>query len=113
MKLALIALAVAALPAAAMAQTYVHGYTTKNGTYVAPHYRSAPDGNPYNNWSTVGNVNPYTGQVGTKNPYSSYNNPYSVPSYTPPTYTAPAMPCLYCSSTPAQSNSGDGSSSPY
>jgi hypothetical protein len=111
MKLALIALAVAALPGAAMAQTYVHGYTTKNGTYVAPHYRSAPDGNPYNNWSTVGNVNPYTGQVGTKNPYSSYSNPYATPSYTPPSYTS--TPCLYCSTTQSQTDSSDDSSSPY
>lgn len=46
--------------------TYVHGYTRSNGTYVAPHYRSAPDGNFYNNWSTKGNVNPYTGEEGTK-----------------------------------------------
>jgi len=57
----------------ASAQVYVHGYTTKSGTYVAPHYRSAPDSNPYNNWSTKGNVNPYTGAEGTKNPYSSYS----------------------------------------
>ena len=30
---------------------YVRGYTRDNGTYVQPHYRSAPDGNPYNNYS--------------------------------------------------------------
>ncbi len=51
---------------AAAGAVHVRGYTTKNGTYVAPHYRSAPDGNFYNNWSTKGNVNPYTGQEGTK-----------------------------------------------
>jgi len=33
---------------------------------VQPHYRSAPDGNFYNNWSTKGNVNPYTGVPGTR-----------------------------------------------
>ena len=76
-----------ALPATVSAQVYVHGYTKKDGTYVAPHYRSSPDSNPYNNYSTRGNVNPYTGQVGTKSPYSSsnsygsssygYSNPYS------------------------------------
>lgn len=48
----------------------VRGYIKSNGTYVAPHYRSAPDGNVYNNWSTVGNTNPYTGEVGKKNPLS-------------------------------------------
>ena len=51
---------------------YVRGYTRKDGTYVQPHHRSAPDSNPYNNWSTKGNVNPYTGQMGTHNPDSSY-----------------------------------------
>lgn len=44
----------------------VRGYTRKDGTYVAPHMRSAPDGNFSNNWSTLGNVNPYTGTPGTK-----------------------------------------------
>lgn len=54
---------------------FVNGYTKKDGTYVAPHRRSSPDGNFSNNWSTQGNTNPYTGQRGTK----SYN--YSQPSY--------------------------------
>jgi hypothetical protein len=44
---------------------HVSGYTRSNGTYVAPHYRSAPDRNFGNNWSTLGNVNPYTGKPGT------------------------------------------------
>jgi hypothetical protein len=48
---------------------HVHGYTRKNGTYVAPHVRTAPDSTKYNNWSTRGNINPYTGKAGTKNPY--------------------------------------------
>jgi hypothetical protein len=38
----------------------VRGYYRSNGTYVSPHMRSNPDGNFYNNWSTVGNINPYT-----------------------------------------------------
>jgi len=49
-------------------QVYVSGCHKKNGTFVQPHYRSNPDGNSYNNWSTKGNMNPYTGKVGTKNP---------------------------------------------
>jgi len=84
MRLWVLAVAAIALPATVSAQVYVQGYTTKNGTYVAPHYRSSPDSSPYNNYSTKGNVNPYTGQAGTKNPYSSsstysnsYSNPYS------------------------------------
>ena len=51
---------------AAFSQVHVNGYTRKDGTYVSPHYRSAPDGNFYNNWSTKGNINPYTGELGTK-----------------------------------------------
>lgn len=50
----------------AMADVYVRGYYRSNGAYVAPHYRSDPDGNAWNNWSTYGNVNPYTGKRGTR-----------------------------------------------
>lgn len=50
----------------AQAPVFVHGYVRQNGTYVQPHYRSAPDGIRENNWSTWGNVNPYTGKVGTR-----------------------------------------------
>lgn len=52
---------------------YVHGYVKSNGTYVAPHMRSSPDNNTYNNWSHTGNVNPYTGQTGT-NPNNNFLN---------------------------------------
>lgn len=45
---------------------YVSGHTRKDGTYVAPHYRSAPNSTKADNWSTKGNVNPYTGKAGTK-----------------------------------------------
>lgn len=78
--------------AAYAGDVYVHGYTRSDGTYVQPYYRTAPDSNPYNNYSTQGNVNPYTGQPGTKSPYSSesgsgsqspygsqYGNPYGNP----------------------------------
>ncbi len=46
----------------------VRGYTTKNGTYVAPHQQTNPNGTKRDNWSTKGNVNPNTGKPGTKNP---------------------------------------------
>jgi hypothetical protein len=45
----------------------VKGYTRADGTYVAPHMRSAPDGVTSNNWTTKGNVNPYTGKEGALN----------------------------------------------
>lgn len=50
----------------AAAQVHVHGYTRSNGTYVAPHVRSSPNGSAADNWSAKGNVNPYTGDEGTK-----------------------------------------------
>lgn len=53
--------------------TYVNGYYRKNGTYVQPHYRSAPNSTKLDNYSTYGNTNPYTGKQGTINPYGSQN----------------------------------------
>jgi hypothetical protein len=35
--------------AVAQAQVWVDPHTRKDGTYVGGHYRSNPDGNPYNN----------------------------------------------------------------
>lgn len=64
------------------ADTRVNGYIKKDGTYVAPHVRSAPDSSSNNNWSTQGNSNPYTGQAGTK-PYNPYE-PYKAPSFGTP-----------------------------
>jgi hypothetical protein len=46
----------------------VRSYTKKDGTYVPGHRQTNPDGTKINNWSTKGNVNPYTGKPGTKNP---------------------------------------------
>jgi hypothetical protein len=44
------------------------GYTKKNGTYVAPSHKTSPDKSKANNYSTKGNVNPYTGKKGTVDP---------------------------------------------
>ena len=44
----------------------VSGYTRSNGTYVAPHYQTNPNGTRNDNYSTRGNVNPHTGELGTK-----------------------------------------------
>lgn len=57
-----------AVPAVA-GDVHVRPYIKRDGTYVQPHFRSAPDGTRWNNWSTKGNVNPYTGQPGTKSPF--------------------------------------------
>jgi len=63
------------------AQVRVSGHYRSNGSYVQPHYRSSPDGNFYNNWSTFPNINPYTGSFGTRIT-PSYDRGYS-PSYVP------------------------------
>lgn len=62
-----------------IADTYVRGYYKSNGTYVQPHYRSSPNSTKSDNFSTRGNVNPYTGRMGTKsddggNNYNYFNN---------------------------------------
>ena len=46
----------------------VRGYTTKNGVYVAPHRATNPNATKMDNWSTKGNVNPFTGKPGTVDP---------------------------------------------
>jgi hypothetical protein len=45
---------------------YIHGYTQKNGTYVPGHYATNPNGIRNDNYSTRGNVNPWTGKFGSK-----------------------------------------------
>lgn len=65
-------------PCAAYADEYVHGYTRSNGTYVEPYYKSSPNNSTFDNFSTKGNINPYTGQEGTKNPYGSTNSTYGL-----------------------------------
>lgn len=60
----------------------VKGYYRKDGTYVRPHYRSNPDGNPYNNWSFPGNTNPYTGITAPGDPDTYLKNYYKGSSST-------------------------------
>lgn len=57
-------------------RVYVKGYFKKDGTYVSPHYRTAPDGNPYNNYSYPGNYNPNTGNITPGNPETYLENYY-------------------------------------
>lgn len=46
----------------------VSGYTRNDGTYVAPSHATNPNQTKLDNWSTKGNVNPYTGKEGTRKP---------------------------------------------
>jgi hypothetical protein len=66
MRAILILAVLLSFPALASRPARVKGHVTKTGRYVAPHVRTAPDSSKQNNWSTKGNVNPYTGKRGTK-----------------------------------------------
>ena len=57
-------------------RVYIRGYYRSDGTYVRPHYRTVPDSNPLNNYSTPGNYNPNTGRVTTGN-LNTYLNRYN------------------------------------
>lgn len=63
----------------------VKSYVKSNGTVVQGHMRSAPDKTGGNNFSTKGNVNPYTGEAGTVVPDVSYSsNPTNKTSFLSP-----------------------------
>ena len=44
--------------------TTVSGYTRSNGTYVQSHVRTMPNNTNWDNFSTKGNCNPFTGSTG-------------------------------------------------
>ncbi len=69
----------------------VRGYTRKDGTYVAPHVRTAPNSTKSDNYSTKDNINPYTGKAGTK-PGDAATERSSKTSTAVPSTTPPAKP---------------------
>jgi murein L,D-transpeptidase YcbB/YkuD len=81
----------------------VKGYYKKDGAYVQPHYRTAPNSTNIDNFSTKPNVNPYTGKKGYIEPDNNYlpsTNNYNytsqkteIPSlnYSNPTTTSPSI----------------------
>lgn len=81
MKRTLLALALLSLLVASAHAEYVNGYTRSNGTYVQGYNRTSADSSLYNNYSTRGNTNPYTGQAGTVNPNSYSNSGYGNSGY--------------------------------
>lgn len=91
-----IAFLFAAATSFAQTSTYVSGYTNSSGTYVQGYYKTTPNYTRNDNYSTVGNTNPYIGTSGTK-PRDSY---YVAPT---PTYSTPAY-----SSTPVYTGSRGG-----
>lgn len=77
------------------ADTYTQGYVRRDGSYVQGHYSTSPNNTRVDNYSTQGNVNPYTGRAGTVNPYgaSTYqSNPYGVQPLSPTPRTMPIDP---------------------
>jgi hypothetical protein len=48
----------------------VNGYIKKDGVHVAPFMQTNPNATKLDNFSTRGNVNPYTGKAGTAIPYA-------------------------------------------
>lgn len=84
----------------ATAQVAVRGYFKRDGTYVAPSVRSAPNSTTLDNYSTKPNYNPYTGKTGTVDPYAApVYRPYTPSPST--VYRAPApyqpykAPCYF------------------
>lgn len=50
--------------------TRVRGYyKPSTGRYVAPHYKTTPNRSKFDNFSTKGNYNPYSGKKGTVDPF--------------------------------------------
>lgn len=69
MKVLIAVLVACCASSAAFADNYVNGYYRNNGTYVEPHYKSDSNGTKFDNYSSQGNTNPYTGKSGTVDPY--------------------------------------------
>jgi hypothetical protein len=70
-KIALCLLTFAAV-SSAFADDYVSGYVRRDGTYVQPHFRSEANNFRFDNYSSRGNSNPYTGERGyERNEYSA------------------------------------------
>lgn len=84
-----IAFLFAATNSFAQTSTYVSGYTNSKGNYVQGYYRTAPNSARNDNYSTVGNTNPYTGTSWTQ-PRDGYRTTITNSEYyrSPATFTA-------------------------
>lgn len=77
---------------------YVAPHIRSDGSYVQGHKKTDSDDSFWNNWSSSGNTNPYTGSTGTKQP-----------PYTFRTYTTPKLPSLSLPKLPKLSSYGGSS----
>jgi len=68
--IAVFALVAMTVTGATAQSVQVRGHTTRNGTYVPPHVRTAPNSTRTDNWSSTPNTNPYNGKAGTVDPYA-------------------------------------------
>lgn len=97
------------IPVSSVLAVHVNGYYRSNGTYVNSYERTAPDGNPYNNYSYPGNYNPNTGSITGGNPDTYLNNYYNNSSlgssYTYPVSTY--VPTPSCPSMSTYDSSSD------
>lgn len=75
--------ALALIATTAQADQYVRPHVRSDGTVVNGYLRSSPNNNPYDNYSTRGNTNPYTQERG-----------YTDPTPNLPTYTPSAPPSI-------------------
>jgi hypothetical protein len=75
-----IILLMALVAANASADTYVDGYTRRDGIYVPGHYKTDQNSTKIDNYSTKGNVNPYTAEKGYVDPYKQQQ--YEAPKST-------------------------------
>ena len=90
----------------AQTSTWVNGYITSSGQYVEGHYRTTPNETRNDNYSSRPNINPYTGQVGTKPRDEDVLNKalreQSLQTY--PTYSAPSVPAYQNYTAPTYQN---------
>lgn len=70
-------------PTCLIAQVQVGPHVRRDGTYVQPHQRSMPNQTPLDNYSTKGNINPWTGEPGHRNPNVSPAPPHSSDPFQP------------------------------
>ncbi|HZZ10930.1 MAG TPA: hypothetical protein VFE79_09555 [Paraburkholderia sp.] len=65
-KIAVLAVLLAAGITTAYADSYVQGYSRRDGTYVDGYRRTEPNSTRNDNYSTRGNYNPYTDEEGNR-----------------------------------------------
>ena len=61
--ISLLAIVAVLIPSGVFA-AYTHGYYRSNGTYVSGYHRTSPNAYKWDNYSSWGNINPYTGKKG-------------------------------------------------